>query len=138
RQSKPAQARPRAGARLARRGVMDLPLYRSPQLESRLKPGPLRLKPGLQHLGETLAMWFISLFHRPHKHLSRVGVGRSANPSRHTWSFTPRLELLEDRALLSTLTVLNNLDSGTGSLRDTIKSANSGDTIVFASSLTRQ
>jgi hypothetical protein len=33
---------------------------------------------------------------------------------------------------------VNNLDGGTGSLRDPIKSANSGDTIVFASSLNGQ
>jgi hypothetical protein len=49
--------------------------------------------------------------------------------------FVPRLEILEDRTLPSTLTVLNNLDSGAGSLRDTISAAGSGDTIVFASSL---
>src|SRR5262249_22586218 len=48
------------------------------------------------------------------------------------------LEALEDRALPSTLTVLNALDSGVGSLRDVIKKANSGDTIVFASSLNGQ
>ena len=50
----------------------------------------------------------------------------------------PVLELLEDRTVLSTLTVLNTLDSGAGSLRDTIKAARSGDTIVFASSLSGQ
>ncbi len=36
-------------------------------------------------------------------------------------------EQLEDRTVPSTLTVLNNLDSGAGSLRDTIRQANSGD-----------
>jgi hypothetical protein len=50
-------------------------------------------------------------------------------------SFVPRLEHLEDRTVLSTLTVLNNLDSGAGSLRDTIAAAKSGDTIIFATSL---
>src|SRR5262249_27759566 len=53
-------------------------------------------------------------------------------------SFLPRLELLEDRTVLSTLTVLNNLDKGAGSLRDAISNAKSGDTIVFASSLNGQ
>jgi hypothetical protein len=48
------------------------------------------------------------------------------------------LEILEDRSLLSTLTVLNNLDSGAGSLRDTIEHASSGDTIVFSPSLIGQ
>jgi hypothetical protein len=46
--------------------------------------------------------------------------------------FVPRLEAMEDRTVLSTLTVLNNADSGPGSLRDTIAAASSGDTIVFA------
>src|SRR5262245_44915861 len=50
-------------------------------------------------------------------------------------SFTPRLENLEDRTVLSTLTVLNNLDTGAGSLRDAIGRARDGDTIAFASRL---
>ncbi len=54
-------------------------------------------------------------------------------PSRR--SFVPRLERLEDRTVPSTLTVLNNLDSGPGSLRATLAGAASGDTIVFAPSL---
>jgi hypothetical protein len=45
------------------------------------------------------------------------------------------LEALEARALPSVLTVLNNLDSGPGSLRAAIASANSGDEIVFAKSV---
>jgi hypothetical protein len=52
--------------------------------------------------------------------------------------FVPRLEHLEDRTVPSTLTVTNNLDSGAGSLRDTISNAKSGDTIVFAPSLDGQ
>ncbi|MEK7215800.1 MAG: hemolysin, partial [Chloroflexota bacterium] len=43
----------------------------------------------------------------------------------------PRLESLEDRTLLSTLTVLNTLDSGAGSLRYAIGHSRDGDTIVF-------
>jgi hypothetical protein len=50
----------------------------------------------------------------------------------------PRLESLEGRTVLSTLTVLNALDKGAGSLRDTITNARSGDTIVFAPSLAGQ
>src|SRR5947209_6075234 len=50
----------------------------------------------------------------------------------------PRLEALESRWVPSTLTVLNNLDSGTGSLRADIAAAASGDTIVFAPSLAGQ
>jgi hypothetical protein len=59
-------------------------------------------------------------------------------PAPHRWPFVPRLEILEDRTVPSTLTVLNNLDSGAGSLRDAITSAESGDTIVFAPSLNGQ
>jgi hypothetical protein len=50
----------------------------------------------------------------------------------------PRLEELECRNMLSTLTVLNNADSGSGSLRDTIAAAHSGDTIIFDPSLDGQ
>ncbi len=53
-------------------------------------------------------------------------------------TFRPRLEALEDRWVPSTLTVLNNLDSGSGSLRADIAAARSGDTIVFAPSLVGQ
>jgi hypothetical protein len=49
-----------------------------------------------------------------------------------------RLEALEDRWLPSTLTVLNTLDSGPGSLRGEIAAASSGDTITFAPSLDGQ
>jgi hypothetical protein len=45
----------------------------------------------------------------------------------------PRLEALEDRCLLSTVT--NLLDSGLGSLRDAIATAAAGDTIDFQSNL---
>src|SRR5205807_2047036 len=53
-------------------------------------------------------------------------------------SFRPRLESLEDRTVPSTLTVLNNLDRGPGSLRAEIAAASSGDTIVFAHSLAHE
>src|SRR6516165_10574128 len=55
--------------------------------------------------------------------------------ARQSCGLHPRLEDLEDRTVLSTLTVLNNLDSGAGSLRDTIAAAASGDTIQFAHAL---
>jgi hypothetical protein len=47
-------------------------------------------------------------------------------------------ERLEDRTVPSTLWVSNTLDSGAGSLRDTIKHANSGDIIRFEPSLDGQ
>lgn len=46
--------------------------------------------------------------------------------------YQPSLELLESRNLLATITVLNNQDSGAGSLRDAVAAAASGDTINFA------
>src|SRR5262245_27763170 len=61
----------------------------------------------------------------------RIQRGRAAERLR----FVPRLEALEDRTLLSTLTVLNTADSGAGSLREAIATANSGDTIDFAHKL---
>jgi hypothetical protein len=49
--------------------------------------------------------------------------------------FVPRLECLEDRSLPSTLTVINNLDSGPGSLRAALAGAPLGATIAFAPGL---
>src|SRR5207244_5070616 len=72
-------------------------------------------------------MFFFSVLRKPHR-----------SPGKRSRSFRPRLESLEDRTVLSTLTVSNTLDSGKGSLRDAIKKANSGDTIVFDSSLNGQ
>src|SRR5262245_16115987 len=74
----------------------------------------------------------------------RPGAGRvrreNARPKPAARRRTPllRLEVLEDRCLPSTLTVLNNSDSGAGSLRATIADAHNGDTIVFAPSLAGQ
>jgi hypothetical protein len=51
----------------------------------------------------------------------------------------PRLEVLEDRTVLSTFTVMNTADSGAGSLRQAILNANANpgaDVINFASGLT--
>ena len=58
-------------------------------------------------------------------------------PGSWRWSFVPRLDVLEDRTLPSTLTVLNLNDSGTGSLRTAITTANAhpGDMIKFATRL---
>jgi hypothetical protein len=50
----------------------------------------------------------------------------------------PRLEVPEDRTVLSTLTVLNTLDRGPGSLRDTIAAAGRGDTSACDPSLAGQ
>jgi hypothetical protein len=52
--------------------------------------------------------------------------------------FLPSLDRMEDRILLSTLTVTNNDDSGCGSLRALIAVARSGDIIDFANGLKGQ
>ncbi len=69
------------------------------------------------------------------KRPDRAARRRTPTSPRKRSTFRPQLEALEDRWLPSTLTVLNNLDSGPGSLRADIAAANSGDTIVFATSL---
>src|SRR5262245_31686481 len=54
-------------------------------------------------------------------------------------AFTPRLELLEDRSLPSTFSVLNTADSGLGSLRQAVLDANDNpglDVIEFAPDVT--
>ena len=66
----------------------------------------------------------------------RPASRRKAPAARRT--VRPCLERLEDRWVPSTLTVLNNLDSGAGSLRADIAAAHNGDTIVFAPSLNGQ
>jgi hypothetical protein len=65
-------------------------------------------------------------------------TAQKAPPRRRPAFRRPCLEALEDRTVPSTLMVLNNLDSGAGSLRDAIKYASSGDTILFAPSLDGQ
>jgi hypothetical protein len=78
-------------------------------------------------------------FHTKEKVMNRFILSRRHQTGkRRAASARPVLELLEDRTVLSTLTVLNALDSGAGSLRATIKAASSGDTILFDSSLSGQ
>jgi predicted outer membrane repeat protein len=68
-------------------------------------------------------------------------LGLSPRPASRRKSPAARLvlgttiEILEDRRLFSTLTVLNSLDGGAGSLRAEIAVAKNNDTIVFASGL---
>jgi hypothetical protein len=59
-------------------------------------------------------------------------------PAPQVRSFMPRLEMLEDRTVLSTWTVTSPGDSGDGSLRAVIAAAQSGDQIVFDPSLHSQ
>lgn len=63
---------------------------------------------------------------------------RRASARKSTLRFRPQLELFERRKLLSTLTVINTLDSGKGSLRYEIAHANKNTMIDFAPSLNGQ
>lgn len=60
---------------------------------------------------------------------------RTQTSPRQRASRRPRLEVLEDRRLPSTLTVTSTRDSGSGSLRAEIAAAQGGDTIVFSPKL---
>jgi hypothetical protein len=82
-------------------------------------------------------MWFPSWQRNRNGSHARERILAPQSPCRRA-NFRPRLDALEDRRLLSTLTVTNNLDSGKGSLRADISKAHNGDTIVFASSLAGQ
>jgi hypothetical protein len=55
-------------------------------------------------------MWISK--NRPERRLRLSRASLAPVPRRHR--FRPRLEGLEDRTVLSTLTVTNNLDSGAG------------------------
>ncbi len=64
--------------------------------------------------------------------------GRGSVAGRHRRRMRPILLVLEDRRLLSTFTVTNTADSGTGSLRWAVGQANSAggaDTIDFDSTV---
>jgi hypothetical protein len=80
-------------------------------------------------------MWFS---HSLGKRQRSLPIGGRHGSRRKRHAYRPRLQALEDRWLLSTLTVLNNHDSGPGSLRAEIAAAKSGDTIVFDHSLNGQ
>jgi hypothetical protein len=62
----------------------------------------------------------------------------AANAGHQRWSFRPLLEALEGRDVPSTLTVVNTLDKGAGSLRDAVVHARDEDTIVFDQHLSGQ
>src|SRR4051794_24653372 len=62
----------------------------------------------------------------------------SLTAARTTRGVRTAIEVLERRRMFSTLTVLNTLDGGAGSLRAQVAAAHSGDTVVFAPSLAGQ
>jgi predicted outer membrane repeat protein len=82
-------------------------------------------------------MWFSSRSHNRQPSTSRESR-RAQGSSRRRAAFRPALAVLEDRRLLSTLTVTNNSDSGPGSLRAEIAAAQGGDTIHFTGNLAGQ
>ena len=70
--------------------------------------------------------------------LDRIVRVLDRSPRVRRRSFTPTLDSLEFRAMLSTLVVTNANDSGPGSLRQDIAKAASGQTITFSNSLRGQ
>lgn len=87
-------------------------------------------------------MWFNDLLQARRRTAERGQEGRL--PARRTarrralqqQRFVPRLEILEDRTVLSTLTVTSTADDGAaGTFRSAIASASPGDTIRFARKL---
>src|SRR5262249_57945061 len=76
----------------------------------------------------------------PQRETQAMGLSSLSPPPPRRNGMRPRLALepLEDRLVLSTLTVRNNADSGPGSLRATIAAAAAGDTIVFSNALNGQ
>lgn len=82
-------------------------------------------------------MWFSSWLRNRKHSAADERIHAHVSPRQRT-AFRPRLEALEDRWLPSTLTVMNNLDTGPGSLRADIATAQGGDTIIFDPSLTGQ
>ncbi len=88
-------------------------------------------------------MWLTSLLPGRSFDLLRHGTRLShRRPTPRRRSAAPRLEVMEDRTVLSTLTVMNINDSGPGSLRQAILDANSNgsttNTINFAPALAGQ
>jgi hypothetical protein len=84
--------------------------------------------------------WFSFANWLKRAHRQATAFPRTIRPNKRSQSLRSRhrLEELECRNLPSTITVLNNADSGSGSLRDTIAAAQNGDTIIFDSSLEGQ
>jgi parallel beta-helix repeat protein len=84
-------------------------------------------------------MWFTSPSHNRQSSISGERRRAHGSPRRRT-GFRPKTKALDERCLLSTLTVTNANDSGVGSLRAEIAAANAkkSDTIVFAPSLDGQ
>jgi hypothetical protein len=76
-----------------------------------------------------------SVFYWLRRASARRRAARNSRTFRPRRFSVPQLAVLEDRTVLSVLTVLNSADSGAGSLRDTLAGAQSGDTIVFDPSL---
>src|SRR5262249_52265657 len=89
---------------------------------------------------DTVIMWYDSMLDFLKFGPARTRAGRTRSVGPRKWRATCKLhlELLEDRTLPSTLTVLNNHDNGAGSLRALLADAHAGDTIRFDHHLTGQ
>ena len=77
-------------------------------------------------------MWYDSMLDFLKFAPARTRAGRTRSVVPRKWRATCKLhlELLEDRTLPSTLTVLNTHDSGAGSLRAVLAAAHAGETVL--------
>ena len=82
---------------------------------------------------DTVIMWYDSMLDFLKFGPARTRAGRTRSVVPRKWRATCKLhlELLEDRTLPSTLTVLNTDDNGDGSLRAVLAAAQPDDTIRF-------
>src|SRR5262249_9069786 len=82
---------------------------------------------------DTVIMWYDSMLDFLKFGSARTRAGRTRSVVPRKWRATCKLhlELLEDRTLPSTLTVLNTQDNGDGSLRAVLAAAQPDDTIRF-------
>src|SRR5262245_24965368 len=91
------------------------------------------------HELETAAMLFPTRFLHRRRYLGRDRKKLSPDSHARRRSYVPHLEVLEDRTVLSILTVTSAADDGSaGTLRAILAAANSGDVIRFAGKLNGQ
>src|SRR5262249_16613711 len=112
----------------------------APALGLRAGKGAVTIKSQTAFRKDTVIMWYDSMLDFLKFGPARTRAGRTRSVVPRKWRATCKLhfELLEDRALPSTLTVLNTHDNGAGSLRDLLAAAHPGDRIQFDHHLSGQ
>src|SRR5262245_26527037 len=89
-------------------------------------------------LPDNLPASFPPFFLEPPMRMSHWFTVRSQSSRKPARGLQLRVECLEDRCIPATLMVTSTADMGTGSLRDAIGAAASGDTIRFDTALSGQ